>query len=253
MTLMCSTVKTIVLAGLLWSALVGSAQNQRPVLEAVSVKPARTNRFVPIAVNPQSFRTVMSLAYAIEWAYEIRDYQLSGGPAWLRREYYEIEMKTAGPATRKEMREALQTVLAERFKLKLHREPREMPIYALTIGNSRTSLAASKEPCGDDGCIDVAPGILSARNTNMSSIAATLSNMVDRPVIDQTGLNGRYDFRLKFDPTFQKRFDGQTIANNATDDPSIFAALQDLGLKLEPRRTAVEIVVVDAAEKAAAN
>ena len=87
----------------------------------------------------------------------------------------------------------------------------------------------------------------------MSSIAETLSNMVDRPVINQTGLDGRYDFRVKFDPTFQKRFDGQTIANNATDDPSIFAAFQDLGLKLEPRRAAVEIVVVDEAERTKAN
>jgi uncharacterized protein (TIGR03435 family) len=162
-------------------------------------------------------------------------------------------MKTAAPATQKEMREALQTVLAERFKLKLHREARETPIYALTSGNPRTRLAASKEPCSNDGCIDVAPGILSARYVNMSSIAATLSNILDRPVIDQTGLDGRYDFRLKFDPTLQKRFDGQTAANNATDDPSIFAALQDLGLKLEPRRTAVEIVVVDAAEKGESN
>jgi uncharacterized protein (TIGR03435 family) len=248
-----STVKTLILAGLLWSALVGSAQNQRPALEAVSVKPARTNQFVPTVVNPQSFHTVMSLAYAIEWAYEIQDYQLSGGPAWLRREYYEIEIKTAAPVTKKELREAIQSVLAERFKLKLHREAREMPIYALTTGNFRTRLAASKGPCGEDGCIDVAPGVLSARNVNMSSIAATLSNMVDRPVIDETGLDGRYDLRLKFDPTFQKRFDGQTIANNATDDPSIFAAFQDLGLKLEPRRTAVETIVVDAAEKAEAN
>jgi uncharacterized protein (TIGR03435 family) len=87
----------------------------------------------------------------------------------------------------------------------------------------------------------------------MTSIAETLSNMVDRPVINQTGLDGRYDFRLKFDPTFQKRFDGQTTGNNATDDPSIFAAVQNLGLKLEPRRTAVEIVVIDQAEKAQAN
>src|SRR5262249_434805 len=113
--------------------------------------------------------------------------------------------------------------------------------------------AASKGPCGEDGCIDVAPGVLSARNADMSSLAATLSNMVDRPVIDQTGLDGRYDLRLKFDPTFQKRFDGQTVANNATDDPSIFVDVQDLGLKVEPRRTGVEIVLVDAAEKAETN
>jgi uncharacterized protein (TIGR03435 family) len=87
----------------------------------------------------------------------------------------------------------------------------------------------------------------------MKSVAATLSNMVDRPVLDQTGLAGRFDFQLKFDPTFQKRFDGQTTGNNPTDDTSIFAALQDLGLKLEPRRAPVEILVIDGAVRAEAN
>jgi len=245
---------TLVLAVTLWSlAVIGGTQNQRPALKVVSVKSARANRFVPVEVNPKSFRTVMSLANAIDWAYEIHDYQLSGGPDWLRREYYKIEMKTAARATKTEMRELLQTVLAERFKLRSHREPREMSVYGLTIETRGTRLQTSNGPCAEDGCIDVAPGILRVRNADIASIAATLSNMVDRPVIDQTGLAGRYDFSLKFDPTFQRRFDGQTVANNPTDDPSIFTALQDLGLRLEPRRTYVEVLVVDQAEKPDAN
>jgi len=251
--LMRCSLKTIVLAGMLSSALIGATQNQRTTLEVVSVKPARTNRFVPVALSPQTFRTVMSLADAIEWANDIHNYQLSGGPAWIRSEYYEIEMKTAAAATRTEMRALLQTVLAERFKLGLHREARQIPIYALTAGNSGTKLAASTQPCGEDGCINVAPGILMARFANMTAIAATLSDMVDRPVMDHTGLDGRYDFRVKFDPTFQKRFDGQTTGNNPTDDPSIFAALEDLGLKLEPRRAAIEILVIDEAVRAEPN
>jgi uncharacterized protein (TIGR03435 family) len=251
--LMPSSVKTIVLAGLLWYPFIGAIQNQHPTLEVASIKPARTNRFVSVAVSPQSFRTVTSLAYAIEWAYDIHDYQLSGGPVWLRSEYYEIEMKTSAPATKKEMRAVLQTVLAERFKLKLHHEVKQMPIYALTTGNSGTKLPASTQPCGEDGCIDVAPGVLMARSANMSSIAATLSNMLDRPVMDHTSLNGRYDFRVKFDPTFQKRFDGQTTLNNSPDDPSIFAALQDLGLTLEPRQAAIGILVINEAVRAEPN
>lgn len=223
--LMRSSVTTIVLAGLLWSqAINGAAQNQRPALDVVSIKAARTNRFVPVEINPQSFRTVMSLADAIEWAYEVQNYQVSGGPPWLRRDYYEIEMKTTSPATQKRMRELLQTVLAESFRLKLHREARQMSIYVLTAGNSGTKLAASKGPCGEDGCMNVAPGILIGRNVDMSTIAETLSNMVDRPVLNRTGIGGRYDLRVKFDPTFQKRFDGQSTGNNTTDDPSIFAA-----------------------------
>jgi uncharacterized protein (TIGR03435 family) len=77
--------------------------------------------------------------------------------------------------------------------------------------------------------------------------------MVDRPVLDQTGLAGRYDVRLKFDPGSMKRFDGQTIPNTSTDDPSIFVAFQDIGLKLEPRRAVVETLIVDSADKPSPN
>jgi uncharacterized protein (TIGR03435 family) len=248
------SIKTTVLATLLLShTFIFAAQNQSPAVEVASVKPARTARFVPAQINPQSLRTVMSLADAIEWAYEVQNYQLMGGPAWLHREYYEIEIKTRMPVTKKEMRAALQSVLANRFKLKVHREAKEMSIYALIIGNPNRKPPISREPCAEDGCINVAPGVFMARNATMLSTADTLSNMVDRPVLDQTGLNGRYDFSLKFDPSSQKRFDGQVTSNTATDDPSIFAAIQDLGLKLEPRRAPIEILVIDGAEKPEAN
>jgi uncharacterized protein (TIGR03435 family) len=208
---------------------------------------------VPAAVDPQAFRITTPLAGAILWAYDIHNYQLSGGAQWIRRDYYRIEGRSQAPSTKKEMRAMLQNLLADRFKLKLHREAREMPIYALLVGKSGRRLPVAKTRCGEDGCIDVAPGAFIARYATISSTAATLSNMVDRPVLDETGLDGRYDFRLKFDPGFQKRYDGQVTGNTPTDDPDIFAAIQDLGLKLEPRRAAVEIFVIDEAARAGAN
>jgi uncharacterized protein (TIGR03435 family) len=88
----------------------------------------------------------------------------------------------------------------------------------------------------------------------METIAATLSNLVDRPVVDQTGLSGRYDFRMKFDPSSTKLGNAQATGRPSSDAPSIFVAIQDdLGLKLEPRRAAVEILVIDSAEKPEAN
>jgi uncharacterized protein (TIGR03435 family) len=147
----------------------------------------------------------------------------------------------------------LQTLLGDRFKLKAHRETRALPVFVLIVGTSGSKLQIPNATCGDDGCIDVAPGMLIARDATMASMAATLSNMVDRPVLDRTGLAGRYDVRLKFDPSSQKRFDGQETPNTATDDPSIFAAIQDLGLKLEPQRASVEILVIDYAEKPDSN
>ena len=80
----------------------------------------------------------------------------------------------------------------------------------------------------------------------------TLGNMLDRPVLDKTGLAGRYDFHIKFDPASQKPFDGVPSPKTSTD-PSIFVAIQDLGLRLEARRDAVEVFVIDDAEKPEAN
>jgi uncharacterized protein (TIGR03435 family) len=243
----------IVLSLLIVQALAASGQAQAPVVEVASVKRARTNRFVPPTVDPQSFHSVMSLADAIEWAYDVQQYQLAGGPVWLRRDYFEIEAKARTPVTKKEMRVVLQSVLAGRFKLRLHREARQMYIYALVVGTAGPRLEIAKNPCAEDGCINVAPGIMFGKYATLSSIAATLSDMIDRPVLDQTGLAGRFDFRLKFDPSFQKRYDGQPTGNTPTNDPSIFVAIQDLGLKLDPRRAPVEMLVIDGAEIPDAN
>lgn len=196
---------------------------------------------------------VTSLANAILWAYDIHGYQLSGGPPWARRDYYQIEARAHAPATKKEMRAMLQSLIADRFKLKLHPVAKEMPIFAMVVGKSGLKLQDSKNSCGEDGCINVAPGEFFAMYATLDDIAATLSNMVDRPVLNQTGLAGRYDVRLKFDPSSMKRFDGQTVPNTSTDDPSIFVAFEDVGLKLEPRRAVVQTLVVDSADKPAPN
>jgi uncharacterized protein (TIGR03435 family) len=143
----------------------------------------------------------------------------------------------------------LQTVLADRFKLKLHRESKVMSVYALTIGNSGLKLQTSKDSCGRPTCeMAVAPGKLIARYATMPAIATTLSNMLDRPVLDQTGLDAHYDVEVKFDPTLIKPYVGQPGITPSPDAPSIFVAIQDLGLKLEPRRAPVEVLVVDSVD-----
>jgi uncharacterized protein (TIGR03435 family) len=233
------------------------AQNSSPAFEVASIKPALTNQYIPARIDPQRFHIVTTLADAILWANDILDqnYRVSGGPLWAHRDYYQIEGKAHAPATTKELRAMLQTLLANRFKLRLHREAKEMSVYALVVGNSGPKLQSSIETCGvtngseleQDGCIGVAPGEFFAKYAKMDSIAATLSNMVDRPVLDQTGLAGHYDFRMKFDPSSVKGYAGQERLS--IDAPSIFVAIQDLGLRLEPRRAAVEILVIDDAER----
>jgi uncharacterized protein (TIGR03435 family) len=234
-------------------ASMTTAQNQSLAFEVASIKRSPANRFVPPVLDPLRFRVVESLEIAIEWAYQIHGYQLSGGLPWVHRDYYQIEGRAQGPSTPQEMRLMLQGLLAERFKLKLHRESKEMSIYALVVGNSGPRLQSSAGACSMDGCIDVGPGAFNARWATMDAVAVTLSNLVDRPVLDKTGLTGRYDFRMKFDPTLIKPYDGQPASTPSTDSPTIFSALQELGLKLEPRRSAVEILVIDSAAEPSEN
>jgi uncharacterized protein (TIGR03435 family) len=223
-----------------------SAQERSVSFDVSSVKPAR--EYVPAVVDPQRFWIVTTLGGAILWANDLVDhnYKLPGGPSWIHRNFYQIEGRTRAQATRKEIQTMLQTLLADRFKLKLHREPKEMPVYALVVGNSGPKLQTAADTCGEDGCIGVAPTEFFAKYARLEVIAATLSNMLDRPVVDQTGLSGRYDFRMRFDPSSTKLYGGPLAAGAVSDFPSIFAAIQDdLGLKLEPLQAAVEILVVD--------
>jgi uncharacterized protein (TIGR03435 family) len=233
-------------------ALFTLAQGQSVSFEVASVKRAAANRYVPAELDPQRFRIVDTLAGAILWANDFFDsgYRLSGGPPWIHRDYYQFEGRTRAPATIKEMRSMLQTVLVDRFKLKLHRESKVMSVYALIIGTSGLKLQPSKDNCGRSTCgMAVAPGKLIAGYATMAAIATTLGNMLDRPVLDETGLDAHYDVEIKFDPTLIKPYVGQPIVTPSPDAPSIFVAIQDLGLKLEPRRAPVEILVVDSASE----
>jgi bla regulator protein blaR1 len=242
-------------ATLIWAAALSvsitlfAAQPQSISFEVASVKRSPMNQYIPASVDPRRFWIVDTLAGAILWANGIFDhsYKLPGGPPWIHRDYYQIEGRTQAPATKREMQTMLQTLLADRFKLKLHREAKEMSVYALVIGDSGPKLQTASDSCGEDGCIGVAPGEFFARYATMDTIAATLSNMLDRPVLDQTGLPGRYDFRMRYDPSSVKPFNSQSTQRFSPDPPSIFFAIQYLGLKLEPRSAAVEILVVDSA------
>jgi uncharacterized protein (TIGR03435 family) len=150
------------------------------------------------------------------------------------------------------MQAMVQSLLADRFKLKLHRETKMMSVYALVVGKSGAKLETARTTCAQEGCNHRAPGIFNARYATIASTASILSNLVDRPVLDQTGLVGRYDFRVTFDQRSANP-NGMTTPSAATDGPSIFAAIQDLGLRLEPQRAAVKVVVIDRAEKPDAN
>lgn len=185
----------------------------------------------------------------IEMAYDVRDFQISGGPGWVNSEGYDIVAKSASgnpDGAIPETRRKLQGLLMERFQLSVHRETKELPIYALAVGKNGSKLAEAGAAGGTNSGIRTDCGQMTGMKATMTNLAYTLSRQLSHPVLDRTSLTGKYDFQLVWTP--------DTACPAPTEGPSIFTALQEqLGLKLETTKGPVEIIVIDRAEKAAAN
>jgi uncharacterized protein (TIGR03435 family) len=186
------------------------------------------------------------LRYALEWAFDVKDYELSG-PDWIKGpdERYEIVGRSAGPASEEQLRLMLQSLLVERVALKIHRETRELPVYVLIPGKGAPKV---KEPAsdGDASLSGGANGVLFHKQP-ISRLTFMMSRRMDRPVLDMTGLTGIYDFKL--DISGLANFSGPPPPDDAPVG-SIFSAVQsDLGLKLEATKRPISIVVIDSVNK----
>jgi uncharacterized protein (TIGR03435 family) len=181
--------------------------------------------------------TNVNLSHCIQKAYGVRAYQIEG-PDWLKSEAFDIVGTVPSRVPNSELWPMLQTLLADRFKLTLHRETRTLPVFELVVAKNGAKIQPV-EPGGPSGTWQ-GNNELTAKKEPMSDFAAVLSRLLDRPVIDKTGLNGVYDFTMEY-----RREDSAD-----TTGPSIFTSLQDkLGLKLEARKGPVEILVIDHAER----
>ncbi|MBZ5602146.1 MAG: TIGR03435 family protein [Acidobacteriia bacterium] len=186
-----------------------------------------------------------SLADCIRFAYGLTsDAQLSG-PDWMKSKVdrYDIVAKTAPNTPREQVLKMLQALLAERFKLAMHAEKREMSYYALVISKSGSKL----RPAGDTPAT-LPPGAqgqlrILSNSMPMQTVATLLSRYMRAFVVDRTGLEGRFEVRLVWTP------DDRPVADDERG-PSVFTAVQEqLGLKLEPRKGPMDVFVVDHAEK----
>jgi uncharacterized protein (TIGR03435 family) len=186
-----------------------------------------------------------SLASCIKWAFDVKDYQLSG-PGWLYTERYDILAKAAAPVPLQQLRLMLQTLLEDRFELQHHRETKELAIYALVAGKSGPKLHKA-EPGGNTN-MRGENGSFVFQSTSMAEFADDLSGMifVDRPVLDRTGIPDLFDFNLKFG-------DNNIELKRATlqgDGPSIFTIIQEqVGLKLEAQKGRMEVLVIDRVQR----
>jgi uncharacterized protein (TIGR03435 family) len=229
-----------------------SMRAQPPAFEVASVKshkPAvlegRDRESIDSVPGSLTIRNA-SLNSCIKWAYLVMEYQISG-PTWLMSEKYDITAKASGPAPLNQLRQMLQTLLADRFQLQFHRETKGLPVYGLVVTKSGPNLHKA-EPDSNTS-MQGENGAFVFRGTSMPQFAEDLSTLrqVDRPVLDRTGIPGVFDFNLKFGESN----DEMKRALIAGDGASFFTLIQEqLGLKLEAQKSPVETLIIDHVERA---
>ena len=201
--------------------------------------------------------TNVSLFVCIKMAYNVDRSQISG-PAWLQAEKYNISAETSN-RDETQTRLMLQTLLADRFKLTLHHEQRVIPVYELVVGRSGPKIHEAEGDQERQGTTKSGVSIhrqeaeIWGKSLSMRQLADLLSRHMDRPVIDKTVLNGIYNITLKWAPdeafiTSNRNQEGGD--EKETQLPSIFTAIQEqLGLKLQPRKNATDVLMIDRADK----
>ena len=208
--------------------------------------------------------TNFPLKALIAFAYGALGSQISGAPDWTNSERFDVDARaTDVNATREQYQQMLQSLLVERFKLQIHRETRELPSYELVLAKASSRLkAADPKGCDPTGQTGVACGAfytgqasLDGRSMSMAQFCNALAIVLGRPVADHTGLNGRFDIHLEFDPegvNLGKGVSGLTTDLDKADGtrPSVFSALQQqLGLKLESHKEPAGVLVIDRLER----
>jgi uncharacterized protein (TIGR03435 family) len=198
----------------------------------------------------------------IVFAYDLHQKQISGGPEWAASQKFDVTGQPEAPGIPNvtQLRGMIRQLLTDRFKLTFHRDKREMPVYAIVVGPNGHKLTKNdNNPNGLPGMIFRGLGNLPVTNATIADFAGVMQSAVmDRPVVDRTGLTGRWDFVIRWTPD-ESQFGGLGVrVPPPTDDPNappgIFTAFTDqLGLKLDPTRAPVEVVVIDSVSRPTEN
>jgi uncharacterized protein (TIGR03435 family) len=254
---------------ILFLAVLAAPVFGQPRFDVVSIKPLdplSTNTHIANTPGGPFEAAGITLQSLITQAYDIPAFQLVGSSGWMQTDRYEIRAKNEKPgpseadlakmtdedrrALHEQSLARLRSLLADRYQLKIHRETKEMPVYVLTVakgGSKLKTLPANGKPEGNITSrrnSDGQTGIIADKLTT-ASLAWFLSGVVKRTTLDQTQLNGKYDFTLTYAPE---------VLTGDIAGPSIFTALEDqLGLSLKPGKGPVDVVVIDSARKPSAN
>jgi len=235
-----------------------------PEFEVATIKPATPDRpGKGFMVRGRQFSTLnTTLADLITFAYGIHVKQIAGAPAWVESEKYDLAAQPNGEGqpNDKQWKTMIQKLLADRFKLAFHRDKKELSVYAIVVGKNGPKLTKSESTGNLPGLFFRGLGNLPAVNATMADFAGVMQGAVlDRPVVDQTGIAGRWDFTLVWTPD-EFQFGGMGAkmppppANNGAAPPDLFTAFQEqLGLKLESTKAQAEVFVIDRVAKPTEN
>jgi uncharacterized protein (TIGR03435 family) len=231
------------------------APNADPSFEVATIKPSdptdQSSGFHTdghrLFVENESLNTILSVAYNIQAS------QIVGAPSWFANDCYDIHgvPDLPGQPSWKQQQHMLQKLLADRFKLTFHREKRELAIYNVTVLKTGPKLTPTKS---DPNSLPDQTGNggnnrqdWAFTNCSMADFAGSMQLMLPRPVVDATGLTGKFDFHLTWTPN-----PGSTDTPDAP--PGLFTAVQEqLGLKLEPTKAPAEVLVIDHVERPSEN
>lgn len=237
--------------------------------EVATIKPSAQDsrgRYIRMQSAHRFFAKDYSLKALVGAAYNLTPQAISGGPAWIESDRYDILAGTPGNVrpTLDEQMSMLRNLLADRFKLTFHREQKELSLYALAVAKGGPKLKESSAPPDalpelvsvvypeDGGGVRI---VLPARNATMAQFASIMNRAIlDRPVVDQTGLSGKFDFDLEWTPD-ETQFGGNVPPGTPEHPkPDLFAAMQQqLGLRLEATKGPIEALVIDRVERPSEN
>ena len=228
----------------LTSRVSAQSTGPQPAFEVASIKPNASGEMSSRSGTRPGGRyigTNMSLKGLVMQAYGLQHFQVTGGPGWIETDRYDINAKGEENVPERQISLMLQSLLAERFKLKVHRETKESGIYSLVVGKNGVKLQPSSAQGVSFG---VGGRKITAQGASMADLANLLTIQVRQPVLDKTGVAGRFDITLSWVP------DAASATAGVDAAPSIFTVIQEqLGLRLEPGKGPVEILVIDSAEK----
>lgn len=239
------------------------APDANPVFEVATIKPSKPDApGIGYRVQGRSFSTLnTTLSNLITFAYGIHARQVIGAPEWVDKDKFDLSAKPDGEGQPNDAQWKLmvQKLIAERFKLTFHKDKKELSVYALTVAKTGPKMTPSGgDPNGLPGLGFRGLGLFSAINATMSDFAQLMQGAVlDRPVVDQTGIKGRWDFTLNWTPD-EFQFAGMGAKPPAppadAPNPDLFTAIQQqVGLKLDSTKAVTEVFVVDHVDKPSEN